>query len=71
MIVCSVMINSSRKIYVCVFSLNFVENRGAHSFWLKNGTVQGAGDVCINQLHYNDAAEVAIAALRRGICVLL
>ena len=43
------------------------ETRGPHTYWLKNGTVQGSGDIYINMLHYEDAAAAAIAALLHGI----
>jgi hypothetical protein len=43
------------------------EKRGPHTFWLQNGTIQGSPDVCINMLHYEDAAVVSIAALEKGI----
>lgn len=42
--------------------------RGPHTYWLRNGTVQGAADVYINMLHYEDAAGAAVAALEKGLC---
>jgi nucleoside-diphosphate-sugar epimerase len=41
-------------------------HRGAHSFWLKKGTVSGSKQGLINQLHYDDAAGACVAALRAG-----
>lgn len=43
------------------------ERRGPHTFWLKNGTVQGSSDGFINLLHYDDAAEASIAAILNGM----
>lgn len=41
--------------------------RGAHSFWLNSGKdVTGRADGIINLLHYDDAASVALAALKAG-----
>ena len=41
--------------------------RGAHSFWLNSGKdVTGRADGLINLLHYDDAAGVAMAALKVG-----
>jgi len=37
--------------------------RGAHSYWLKRGTVSGWEDAIVNLLHYDDAAGACIAAL--------
>jgi hypothetical protein len=42
------------------------QNRGPHTFWLKNGTVDSNADGLVNMLHYEDAGSAAIAALLRG-----
>jgi len=44
----------------------YTKDRGPHTFWLKNGTVDAAATGCINMLHYEDAASVAIAALEKA-----
>ena len=41
--------------------------RGPHTFWLRNGTVDGNADGLINMLHYEDAAEACVAALSSSI----
>ena len=38
--------------------------RGPHTYWLKNGTVDGNADGIVNMLHYEDAATAVIAALQ-------
>jgi len=40
--------------------------RGAHSYWLKAGIIKGREDGLINLVHYDDAADAVIAALRGG-----
>lgn len=39
-------------------------NRGAHNYWLVNsgGKVKGRADGIINQLHYDDAANICLTA---------
>jgi nucleoside-diphosphate-sugar epimerase len=44
----------------------YLEERGAHNFWLSQTEVQQRGDGLINQVHYQDAATAAVAALLRG-----
>ena len=44
----------------------FRRDRGPHTFWLKNGTVNSNPDGIVNMLHYEDAASAAIAAVLRG-----
>lgn len=44
----------------------YLKDRGPHTFWLKNGTVDAAATGCINMLHYEDAAGVAVAALEKA-----
>jgi hypothetical protein len=38
-------------------------HRGAHTFFLKQGTVARPGDNIVNLLHYEDAASLAVAVL--------
>eukprot|EP00193_Tetraselmis_chui_P019067 CAMPEP_0177784640 /NCGR_PEP_ID=MMETSP0491_2-20121128/19839_1 /TAXON_ID=63592 /ORGANISM="Tetraselmis chuii, Strain PLY429" /LENGTH=341 /DNA_ID=CAMNT_0019305481 /DNA_START=24 /DNA_END=1049 /DNA_ORIENTATION=+ len=40
--------------------------RGAHTFFLKKGEVERWGGYCINLIHYEDAASLAVAALQGG-----
>ena len=47
--------------YKCLFV--YVSYRGPHTYWLKNGTIAGSPDTCINMLHYEDAASATIACL--------
>ena len=51
-----------------LYSLLFFlcRDRGPHTFWLKNGTVNSNPDGIVNMLHYEDAASAAIAAVLRG-----
>jgi len=39
--------------------------RGAHSAWFKMGSVASSPQTLINQVHYDDAAAAAVAALLR------
>ena len=41
-------------------------NRGPHTFWLNNGTVNANADGLVNCLHYEDAAKVSITACLNG-----
>ena len=45
----------------------YTADRGPHTFWLKNGTVDSNADGLVNMLHYEDAASAAVAALLRGV----
>lgn len=38
--------------------------RGAHSMWVKNGTVTGVANGVVNLVHYDDAAAALVAALQ-------
>ena len=49
----------------------YTEDRGPHTFWIKNGTVSTNADGYVNTLHYDDAAKVAIAACLYGKVTLL
>ena len=42
-------------------------DRGPHTFWLKNGTVNSNADGLVNMLHYEDGASAAIATMLRGV----
>jgi hypothetical protein len=56
----------------------YTATRGAHSYWLAGGGINGtapscgknvsavAGNELINLIHYTDAAKAAVAALRKG-----
>ena len=44
----------------------YLEDRGAHNFWLSKDEVAQRPDGLINQVHYRDAASSAVAALLRG-----
>lgn len=44
----------------------YAADRGPHTFWLKNGTVNANADGLVNMLHYEDAASAAVSALLRG-----
>jgi len=41
-------------------------DRGAHNFWITKGDVSNSKNGLINQLHYDDAASICIAALKQG-----
>lgn len=42
------------------------ETRGAHAYFLRQGTSPGYGGGLVNQIHYDDAASLCVAALLRG-----
>ena len=44
----------------------YLEDRGAHNYWLNQVEVKQRPDGIINLLHYRDAAGAAVAALLRG-----
>ena len=44
----------------------YLEKRGAHNYWLSQEEVAQRPDGLINQIHYRDAANAAVAALLRG-----
>ena len=52
----------------CVLRLAglYLEERGAHAYWLSQGEVPQRPDGLINQINYRDAASAAIATLLRG-----
>lgn len=59
----------------CVLRLAglYLEDRGAHNYWLSQEEVQQRPDGLINQINYRDAASAAVATLLRGSpgCVYL
>jgi len=42
------------------------ETRGAHAYFLKQGTSPSFGGSLVNQIHYDDAASLCVASLLRG-----
>lgn len=44
----------------------YLSDRGPHTFWLRNGTVDAPATGTLNMLHYEDAAGVAVAAAIKG-----
>ncbi|TVU20876.1 hypothetical protein EJB05_30477 [Eragrostis curvula] len=40
-------------------------DRGAHTFWLRKGTLDSRPDHVVNQIHYEDAASLAIAIMKK------
>lgn len=42
-------------------------DRGAHVFWLRKGTLDTRPDHIINQIHYEDAASLAIAIMQKRL----
>ncbi|CAE6038167.1 unnamed protein product [Arabidopsis arenosa] len=59
-----VLVSSSLSI---MFLLNFVytETRGAHTYWLSKGTVDARPDHILNLIHYEDAASLAVAIMKK------
>ncbi|KAL0844572.1 hypothetical protein Bca101_017818 [Brassica carinata] len=50
-----------------MFLLNFVytETRGAHTYWLSKETVDARPDHILNLIHYEDAASLAVAIMKK------
>ncbi|KAK9161476.1 hypothetical protein Syun_007817 [Stephania yunnanensis] len=42
-------------------------DRGAHAYWLKKGTVEARPDHVLNLIHYEDAASLAVAILKKKL----
>ncbi|GLT59648.1 hypothetical protein SLA2020_324560 [Shorea laevis] len=40
-------------------------DRGAHTYWLKKGTVEARPDHILNLIHYEDAASLSVAILKK------
>ncbi|KAL6626190.1 hypothetical protein ACP70R_029916 [Stipagrostis hirtigluma subsp. patula] len=55
----------------CVLSISFTcthkIDRGAHVFWLRKGTCDTRPDHIVNQIHYEDAASLAIAIMKKRL----
>ncbi|KAF5203690.1 NAD(P)-binding Rossmann-fold superfamily protein [Thalictrum thalictroides] len=49
------------------FSLKLQLDRGAHSYWLEKGIVEARPDHILNLIHYEDAASLAIAILKKKL----
>ena len=47
----------------------YAKDRGPHTFWINSGSVASNADGLVNTLHYEDAAQVAIATCLYGECV--
>jgi hypothetical protein len=45
--------------------------RGAHTYFLKVGTVQRPGDYVVNLLHYEDAARLSVSVSSVLACVFV
>lgn len=44
----------------------YAKDRGPHTFWINSGSVASNADGLVNTLHYEDAAQVAIATCLYG-----
>ncbi|PON80270.1 NAD(P)-binding domain containing protein [Parasponia andersonii] len=42
-------------------------DRGAHSYWLEKGTVETRPDHILNLIHYEDAASLSVAILKKRL----
>ncbi|XP_021594591.1 uncharacterized protein LOC110601673 [Manihot esculenta] len=53
----------------CVLRLAglYKEDRGAHVYWLKKGTVDVRPDHILNLIHYEDAAALSVAILKKKL----
>lgn len=51
----------------CVLRLAglYKADRGAHSYWLEKGTIEMRPDHILNLIHYEDAASLAVAILKK------
>uniref|UniRef100_A0A7N0T7U1 Uncharacterized protein n=1 Tax=Kalanchoe fedtschenkoi TaxID=63787 RepID=A0A7N0T7U1_KALFE len=43
------------------------ENKGAHIYWLEKGTIDARPDHILNLIHYEDAASLSIAILKKNL----
>uniref|UniRef100_A0A2P2KDI4 NAD(P)-binding domain-containing protein n=1 Tax=Rhizophora mucronata TaxID=61149 RepID=A0A2P2KDI4_RHIMU len=63
------------KIYILLFKLNWLykADRGAHIYWLEKGIVEFRPDHILNLIHYEDAASLSIAILKKNLrgCIFL
>ncbi|XP_011627424.1 uncharacterized protein LOC18445260 isoform X1 [Amborella trichopoda] len=53
----------------CVLRLAglYKSDRGAHIYWLKKGTVETRPDYVLNLIHYEDAASLSVAILKKKL----
>ncbi|XP_048136161.1 uncharacterized protein LOC115748517 [Rhodamnia argentea] len=53
----------------CVIRLAglYKEDRGAHSYWLEKGTVEVRPDHILNLIHYEDAASLSVAIMKKKL----
>ncbi|KMZ68373.1 hypothetical protein ZOSMA_23G00250 [Zostera marina] len=51
----------------CFLNNSYQKGRGGHYFWLKKGLVEQRPDHIINMIHYEDAASLAIAILKKQL----
>ncbi|CAL9116371.1 unnamed protein product [Musa acuminata var. zebrina] len=53
----------------CVLRLAglYKEDRGAHTYWLARGTVDARPDHVVNLIHYEDAASLTIAIIKKKL----
>ncbi|WVZ71151.1 hypothetical protein U9M48_019771 [Paspalum notatum var. saurae] len=59
---------SSANVYLFIsFTWTYKIDRGAHVFWLRKGTLDSRPDHIINQIHYEDAASLAIAIMKKRL----
>ncbi|KAI5650672.1 hypothetical protein M9H77_36677 [Catharanthus roseus] len=54
----------------CVLRLAglYKADRGAHTYWLNKGTVDIRPDHILNLIHYEDAASLSVAILKKKLC---
>ncbi|KAJ6769496.1 putative proteinD(P)-BINDING ROSSMANN-FOLD SUPERFAMILY PROTEIN [Salix koriyanagi] len=56
---------------MAIYSLNLdcrhKADRGAHTYWLEKGTVEFRPDHILNLIHYEDAASLAVAILKKKL----
>lgn len=50
-----------------MLNLQYKAGRGAHTYWLKQGSVDIRPDHILNLIHYEDAASLAISILKRKL----
>ncbi|XP_010517243.1 PREDICTED: uncharacterized protein LOC104792722 [Camelina sativa] len=43
----------------------YTESRGAHTYWLNKGTIDARPDHILNLIHYEDAASLAVAVMKK------
>ncbi|GAB2238033.1 hypothetical protein Droror1_Dr00015935 [Drosera rotundifolia] len=58
------------NLYGLRFNLNsqYTADRGAHAYYLEKGTVDQRPDHVLNLIHYEDAASLSIAILKKNLC---